>query len=360
MQNKKYKVIVSAGGSGGHIIPALSVCKTLISKNVEVYYIGNENSMEYDIISRNHIPFYSINVQKLYREFTIKHLLFPFKLISSILKCIKHIQQIKPDAFIGFGGFVSGPAAFTAWLMKYPVFLQEQNCKPGITNQLTGKFAKKVFLAYDDSRKYFNEDKTFVTGNPVILSVNKNMSSNLKAFSFRANSKKLLILGGSQGSQFVNNLIFENLDWFFENKIDLIWQTGKNHLKCFKEKVKGREGVFVFDFTDEINNYYQMADFVLSRGGALSLSEIEIYKKPVFIIPLASAAVNEQLYNARFMEKRNMGVVFEQSEKNIFVEKFISFMEKADSMYLESKESIHLTAAEKIAELIIKNIEKKN
>ena len=361
------KIIVSAGGTGGHIIPALSLCKELIRKETAVYYIGNKDSMEFEIISKNDIPFYPINVQKIYRSFTIKHFLFPFKLIYSIFRCTKYFKMIRPDAFVGFGGFVAGAPAVAAWLCHCPIYLQEQNCKPGLTNIWTGKFAKAVFLAYEDSMQYFGKANCFVTGNPILgdgflnASSDKSLNESSSSSSYTPDSKKLLILGGSQGSLFINNLILENLDWFRENTIALIWQTGKRHLENIKSQIPNYEdresskAIILFDFTDNIHEYYRQADYIISRGGALSLAEIEIHKIPAFVIPLSTAAVNEQYHNARYMQNRNMGMMFEEKDRDLFIEKFNEFIKRAKDMYQEENETLHLTAAENIADMLLKD-----
>ena len=341
------RILMAAGGTGGHIIPALNVALALIKEKAEVFYVGNKNSMEYDIIKRNNINFYIINVQKLYRKLTFKHLLFPFRLIISIFMSIKYIKKIKPDAFIGFGGFVAGPVAIAAWMTKCPIYIQEQNCKPGITNLWTGKIAYKVFLAYKESEKYFKKNNNIITGNPVNIDI-----TDIKQKS--KNDKTILILGGSQGSLFINNLILENIDWFEQNRYKLIWQTGKNHLQRIKPLVTNNTCIEVlFDFTDQINNYYQKADYVISRGGALTLSEIEIYKIPSFIIPLSTAAVNEQYFNAKNIENRNMGMLFEEKDKNLFKDRFLEFVNRSKDMFKEEYTSLHLNATENIVKILL-------
>ena len=407
----KKRIIVSAGGTGGHIIPALAVCKELLKKECEVYYIGNENSMEFDIISRhnsrddfqssqNIIPFYSINVQKLYRSMTFKHLLFPFKLLKSVIKCIKYIKKIKPEAFIGFGGFVAGPPALAAWFCRCPIFLQEQNCRPGLTNRWTGKIAKVVFLAYEESIKYFKSRKAYVVGNPINVTEVSEFSpwkNIFPAIREGETTKRLLILGGSQGSLYINNLIWGHLELFRNNNLDLIWQTGNKHLIQIKNELINRnyvmketdddgqlifeyesQKVCIFAFTSTIHDIYSISDFVISRGGALSLAEIELHKIPAFVIPLSTAAVNEQYYNALNMEKRNMGLMFEEKDKTLFNTKFQDFLEKAPSMYTsasphhvafscEERSNLgvgeegggspnHITAAENIANILLECI----
>jgi len=381
--NKK-RIVISAGGTGGHVIPALAVAKALQSKGAEVFYIGNKDGIEYEIIQRynerhinQQIPFYSINVQKLYRSLTIKHILFPFKLLFSYIKSKKYLQEIKPDALIGFGGYVSGPPAMAARKLGIPIYLQEQNCKPGITNTSIGKHAKSVFLAFEESKEYFKYKNVYVTGNPVNITLDKfevDTSERNKKYNLKPTNKNLFIVGGSQGSQFINELILENLDWFMDNNIDLIWQTGKNNYEKMTKKIKQRspaydiEGslshrrILLFGFSDSINELYSITDFVISRGGALTLSELEVHKLPAFIIPLPRSGKNEQYYNALNFDKRGQGVMFEQKDRAKFIEKFTDFISKVPNMYKDSDgqygdKSIHLHAANYIATLLLSELE---
>ena len=353
MSNKK--IVVSAGGTGGHIIPALSVSLQLLKHGGEVSYIGNADSLEAEIISKHGIPFYAIKVQKIYRALTLRHFLFPFILIKSIFQCVKYLKQIKPDAFIGFGGYVSGPPAIAAWLLRIPVHLQEQNCRPGLTNIWTGKFASKVFIAHEESQKYFKGKKAILTGNPILDNANTGDVVPHKNIDWQClyGGRLLLILGGSQGSLFINNLVLDNLDALLAKGFKIVWQTGKKHLETIAEKVKNYPNVLTFDFTDQLHLLYQNADYVISRGGALCLAEIDVYRLPAFIIPLSTAAVNEQYHNAIAMQNANKALVMTEKEKDIFIDKFDDFLNKAKDMYTDDKPALHKTAAEKIAFILL-------
>jgi len=342
-------IIISAGGTGGHIIPALNVAKELIKRGVAVHYIGNKDSMEEDIITKNKIPFYPIEAQKLYREFTLKHALFPFKLTKSVSQSKKYFSQIKPDAFIGFGGFVSGPPAIASYLVKCPIYIQEQNTRPGVTNKYSAKFAKAIFAASEESKEYFPKEKVIVTGNPIDVEY----FDKIHRLHSSSERKTLLILGGSQGSLFINNLILDHLDLFENLQMNIIWQTGKNHINIVSDKIKGRENITLFDFTDKLYEYYVQADYVICRGGALTLAEIELYRIPAFVIPLSTAAVNEQYYNAKSLESQNKCTVFNENELPYFAEKFRSFIASSFKMYSQHYETLHRTAITTIVNHIV-------
>jgi len=348
------RVIVSAGGTGGHIVPALNVSLELLRRGVEVHYIGNNNSMEYDIITKNNIPFHSIDVQKLYRSFTWKHIFFPFKLIKSVLVARRYFKELSPDAFIGFGGFVSGAPAIAAYLSCCPLFIQEQNCRPGITNRFTGKFATAVFVASEVSKGYFKGCRVMVTGNPVRVDNIISVGDGPVRPEFQANGcKTLLVLGGSQGSLFINNLVLKHLDLFSDQNINLIWQTGKRHIDTINEKIDGKPNIITFDFTDKMQEYYAMADLVICRGGALTLAELDIHRLPALVIPLSTAAVNEQYHNAVNMASENKCEVLEEKDADDFRKRFIEFVSKADGMYAGKTESIHLRAIQSIVDFIV-------
>jgi len=356
-----YKIIVSAGGTGGHIIPALNVCCALRAKGIEVFYIGNKKSMEETIIQKHDFSFLSINVQKLYRSYTIKHLFFPFKLLISILVCLKYFIKIRPLAYIGFGGYVSGPPAIVAKLLHCPIYIQEQNAKPGITNIWVGKFAQKVFLGFLQAQIFFPPQKCIESGNPIQVCMHPQnkieFSNNLSVSHFKDKKLRLLVLGGSQGSKFINDLILEHLDWLLEKEFGIFWQTGINQFSEIKDIITNKSGITAFSFTDKIQDYYAFVDCVISRGGAMSLSEIITYKLPVFTIPLEYGKSNEQLYNAQYIEDNNLGIMFRQRHKSLFQEIFQNFYQKVEQHgFTHSIESLHHNAAHKIVEIIVKEM----
>ncbi len=351
---KRKRIIVSAGGTGGHIIPALQICLELQKNNFEVYYIGNKDSLEEKIIKSNHIRFFGIDVQKLYREITLQHLKFPFKLVKSIIQCIVILRKIQPDCVIGTGGFVSGPVGIAAIFCKTPLFLQEQNSYPGITSRFLGLFAKRIYLGYKIARIYFNEEKTLFTGNPISLKLLQSEETiNYEAYGLSKESVKLLIIGGSQGSEFINNLVIKNLDFLLNMGIELIWQTGVKQLESIKMKTIDRKGVYLFDFSTEMHKIYNSVDLSISRAGALILAELEVKKIPSIIIPLPSAAGNHQLRNAKEFQLKGYGHVLEQKNIQNFQRIFSLFFECVDEKKEKFKYSNHLEASTNIVSDII-------
>ena len=205
MKSLNKKVIIAAGGTGGHIIPAISIAEELIKNNVDVLFVGNKNSMEEELTAKRKITFKIINVQKFYRKITLAHLKFPYKLLKSIHDSKKIIRDFQPDAFIGTGGFVSGPVGYAAHLKKVPIFLQEQNSYPGATTRILSKYAEKIFLGAKGAEKYLPKKKLIFSGNPVNSRIIGETSElNFEELGLTKDTIKLFLTGGSQGSVVLN------------------------------------------------------------------------------------------------------------------------------------------------------------
>lgn len=227
MQKISKSIIISGGGTAGHINPALNIAHILSENGWQIYYIGNKSSMEEQLVTRRGYKFYPINIQKIYRKITLAHIKFPFKLIYSILICLKVIKKVSPDAFLGTGGFVSGPAGFAAHLKKVPIFLQEQNSYPGLTTRILSRWAKMIFLGNQNARNYLKNRNTCYTGNPVsskILDINMDFTA--ESIGLHSNSQKIFLLGGSLGSLLLNRNLSAIIEKLLAEDIEIIWQTG--------------------------------------------------------------------------------------------------------------------------------------
>jgi len=354
MNNKK--VIIAAGGTGGHIIPALSIATELIKAGVQVLYVGNENSMEQKLTSNFGIDFAEINVQKFYRKLTLAHIKFPFKLIKSILDSKRIIHRFNPDAFLGTGGFVSGPVGYAAHLLKIPIFLQEQNSFPGATTKILSNYSNRIFLGNKNAKEYLSNSTTIYTGNPI----NQNAVLEKKTIDYiklglKPDSKKVFLFGGSQGSVVLNKAFLPIVDDLLALGFEVIWQIGKYSFEEFYPKVKGRKGVYAFDFTNEIGKIYNSVDLAIARAGALSLAELETKKIPSILIPLPSAAENHQYYNALELKEKQVAELIEQKSlnSNILKEMIIKMLKDIDEIKQHFISSIHADAPKKIAEEII-------
>ncbi|NQV19528.1 MAG: undecaprenyldiphospho-muramoylpentapeptide beta-N-acetylglucosaminyltransferase [Armatimonadetes bacterium] len=351
------RILIAAGGTGGHIIPAISIAKEFIKKNHAVLFIGNKNSMEEESCKRVSIPFKGIDVQKFYRKFTFAHYKFPFKLIKSVITSKKIINEFKPDAFMGTGGFVSGPVGYAAHLKKIPIFLQEQNSFPGATTRILSKYAEKIFLGNECAEKYLSKGKTILSGNPINSNVIEEKSQiDFKKFGLKKESIKLFLLGGSQGSLVLNKALYPIINDLISSNIEIIWQIGKFSYKEFSKKIKNKSGIYAFDFSDEIGKIYNSVDFCIARAGALTLAELETKKIPSILIPLPSAAENHQYYNALELKNKKVAEIIQQKDLNpeVLKNEIFEMMGKYLEMRENFGESKHLDSAKIIAEEIQK------
>lgn len=307
------KIVFGAGGTGGHIIPAIAVAKELETKGWSIYFIGNSGSLEEKIISKHQYCFFPIKVQKLYRKFTLQHLLFPVLFIKSLAKCVIFLLKLNPECVFCTGGYVSAPVALTAILLKKPLFFQDGNSYPGLTTKVFAWFCEKIFIASDSVYSYIRKDKTILIGNPMLeyQKINK-ADYDVKKLNLSPNALKLFIIGGSQGSEIINKVISESLEVIKEMNIDLIWQTGKKHIDNVIRITQPINGIYCFGFTEHISEFYQISDIAISRAGALSISELEEFKIPALFIPLPNAAENHQLKNAQHQYRKGVCEVLEQ------------------------------------------------
>lgn len=356
MKSLNKKVIIAAGGTGGHIIPAISIAEELIKNNVDVLFVGNKNSMEEELTAKRKITFKSINVQKFYRKITLAHLKFPYKLLKSIHDSKKIIRDFQPDAFIGTGGFVSGPVGYAAHLKKVPIFLQEQNSYPGATTRILSKYAEKIFLGAKGAEKYLPKKKLIFSGNPVNSRIIGETSElNFEELGLTKDTIKLFLTGGSQGSVVLNKTFLPIMDELLENGMEIIWQIGKFSFNEFHPKIQNKKGVYGFDFTDEIGKIYNSVDFVIARAGAISLAELETKKLPSILIPLPSAAENHQFYNAVELQNKDVAMVLEQKDLTSALLKSMIYKMQNNfkNMHEKFKKTHHLEAVKTITNYVI-------
>lgn len=354
--NRK-KVIIAAGGTGGHIIPALSIAKALQQHDVEILYVGNINSMEEKLAEKSGLDFAGINVQKLHRSLTLAHLKFPFKLLDSINESKRIIRKYQPDAFIGTGGFVSGPVGFAAYKLKIPIFLQEQNSFPGLTTRKLSRFAQTIFLGNQGAARYLPKEKLIFSGNPINSSViDEKGKLDFEKHGLKNDSIKLFLYGGSQGSLILNKTFLPIIDQILNEGIEVIWQIGSYSFEEFYPKVKDRKGIYAFDFTYEMGKVLNSADFVIARGGALSLAEIETKKLPAIIVPLPSAAGNHQYFNAMELVNKRTAILVNQKDlsPSSLLKNIMKMKKEFVSMKTNFTESLHVQATQTIMNAVIR------
>ena len=348
---KQLKVIISGGGSGGHIFPALAIAKSLEQKvpNVELLFVGAINKMEMEKIPNAGYNIKGLWISGIQRRLTYLNLIFPFKLIHSLISSIIIINRFKPDLVIGTGGFASGPVLYIAAKNNIPTIIQEQNSYAGITNKLLSKYVKKVCVAYHKMDKFFPKDKIVFTGNPIresIVNYQAIKDISIKMLNLNSNQSTVLVIGGSLGARTINVSILNGLDVFKSNKLNLIWQTGKefsDKASVAVEKIKTK-GITTYSFIKEIDLAYKAADIIISRAGAIAISELCSIGKPVILIPSPNVAENHQFKNAQSLVNKNAALLVNDADSNDkLVETIISLYKDDD---LKEKLSINIKKME--------------
>lgn len=312
---KKYKVLISGGGTGGHVFPAIAIANEIMVKypESEVQFVGAKGKMEMEKVPAAGYIIHGLWISGLQRSLTPKNLSLPFKVLSSLWKSRQIIRRFKPDFTIGVGGYASGPLNYVASKMDIPVFLQEQNSFPGITNKLLKDAAKKICVAYDGMERFFPKDKLVITGNPIrqdILSITDSKGTALDYFSLQTHKKTVLIVGGSLGARTVNEAVEDNLQLIVDTGAQLLWQTGKNY--------EGEFGTFDWGtrtaFIQRMDLAYQAADVVISRAGAMSVSELAALGKATIFVPSPFVTEDHQTKNATSLVEKNAALLCTDAE----------------------------------------------
>ncbi|WP_394420264.1 undecaprenyldiphospho-muramoylpentapeptide beta-N-acetylglucosaminyltransferase [Tenacibaculum mesophilum] len=315
-------IIISGGGTGGHIYPAIAIANEVKVRYPEanILFVGAKDKMEMEKVPQAGYEIKGLWISGIQRKLTLKNLVFPFKLLSSLWKAYRIIRKFKPDVAVGTGGFASGPTLMIANRRGIPTLIQEQNSYPGITNRLLGKKAQKICVAYDNLERFFSEDKIIKTGNPVrqdLLFIHTKIEEGKEFFELDTSKKTILILGGSLGARKINQLVEENLDFFKKQGVQLIWQCGKLYYEEYK-KYDELENVQVHQFLNRMDLAYAAADFIVSRAGASSVSELCIVGKPTIFIPSPNVAEDHQTKNAKFIADKHGALVVKESELDTF------------------------------------------
>lgn len=314
---KKLKFILSGGGTGGHIYPAVAIANELKSRfpDAEFLFVGANDKMEMQKVPQAGYKIEGLWIAGLQRKLTLQNAMFPFKLISSLWKSRSIIKEFKPNVVIGTGGFASGPLLQMANTLHIPTVIQEQNSYPGITNKILSKKANKICVAYENLGRFFPKDKMILTGNPVrqdLIDIEGKRAEAIQYFNLDANKKTLLVLGGSLGARRMNQLIEKELDKFIAQDVQVIWQCGKLYFEDYKKY--NQNNVQVLAFIDRMDLVYAAADIVISRAGASSVSELCIVGKPVIFIPSPNVAEDHQTKNAQAIVDKKGALMLKESE----------------------------------------------
>lgn len=315
---QSYKFILSGGGTGGHIYPAIAIANELKSRfpDAEFLFVGAKDRMEMDKVPQAGYKIEGLWISGIQRKLTLKNMMFPFKLISSLFKSRKIIRKFKPNMVIGTGGFASGPLLQSANSKGIPTLIQEQNSYPGITNKLLSKKANKICVAYEGLERFFPKEKISLTGNPIrkdLIEIDGKKEEAIEAFNLTENKLTLLVLGGSLGARRVNQLIESKLSFFEKNQVQLIWQCGKLYEEEYR-KYNKIENVQVHTFLNNMDLAYAAADVIISRAGASSVSELCVVGKPTIFIPSPNVAEDHQTKNAQAIVNKQAAILIKESD----------------------------------------------
>ncbi len=318
---KPYRIIISGGGTGGHIYPALAVADEIRKRHPDTkfLFVGAEGKMEMTKVPEAGYPIKGLWISGLQRRLTMKNLMFPFKLIHSLVHARRILSQFKPHAVLGFGGFASGPIMLAATGRGIPTLIQEQNSHAGITNKRLGQKVNRICVAYEGMEKYFPKKKIVFTGNPVrqdILDVADKRQRGLAHFDLKSDQPVLLILGGSLGARSINNCIIEGLQKLIDARVQVLWQTGKLYHEEMNQRASEKDlsAIRVLEFIREMDLAYASADLVISRAGALSISELCIAGKPVVFVPSPNVAEDHQTKNAQALVAKDAARMVRDAE----------------------------------------------
>lgn len=360
------KLMISGGGTGGHIFPAIAIANEIKSRipDAEILFVGAIGKMEMEKVPQAGYPITGLNISGFQRDSIIKNLLLPFKLVASIFTSIQLIKKFKPAFVIGVGGYASGPLLLAAQLLGVPTYLQEQNSLAGKTNVWLGKRARKICVAYPNMEKYFPANKIILTGNPVrkeiVETKNAARPSGWKGIE-EDRSLRILVTGGSLGARNINRAINKNMDWFMQADVSVLWQTGAAYYPTAETLLSSQKpkNIMASAFIKDMHHAYSWADVVVSRAGAGAIAEIMVAGKCAVLVPLPTAAEDHQTKNAEAITNVGAGIMVSDAliENNIteIIRRFLSHPEEVTKMGLSASASGRIDATKKIADIILKD-----
>ncbi len=355
-----YKFIISGGGTGGHIYPAIAIANELKKRyaNAEILFVGAKDRMEMQRVPEAGYPIEGLWISGIQRKLTLSNLLFPVKLLVSLYKARKIVKRFKPNLVVGTGGYASAPLVKMASKQKIPCVLQEQNSYPGITNKWLSKHVEKIFVAYDGLEKYFPATKIVKTGNPVrqdLLEVNSKEDEARKFFEVSKTDKVLLVLGGSLGAKKINELVEAHLEYLTQQNITVLWQCGKLYYQEYQKY--NSDKVKVMSFINRMDLAYAASNFIVSRAGASSVSELCIVGKPVIFIPSPNVAEDHQTKNALAVTQKNAALLVRESDAMMMFKPTIEQLIKDGQLCESLSDNIKELALPNATQEIVNHIE---
>lgn len=357
------KILIAAGGTGGHVYPAIAIADALRTENsaTEILFVGTKNHMEWKAVPKAGYDIVNVWISGFHRRFTLKNLIFPIKLVTALIQSVRIISKFKPQVVVSCGGYVAGPVGWIAGKRGISIVIQEQNGFPGVTNRLLAKFATKIFTAFKEAEKFLPFEKITITGNPTRSTLTKiEKEIGLQAFGFEASKPVLLIMGGSGGAKTINDAIKENIE-SLHNKagLQIIWQCGSRYFDRLTTEVNLEKypNLRLVPFIDNMPEAYAASDLVISRAGASSCSEFMLTGMPSVLIPSPNVAGDHQTENAKSMMNAEASELLKDSEAvnslPELVERLITDQEKLKAMNRAALKLAKPDAAKIIAQEIL-------
>lgn len=320
-KEKPYRLIISGGGTGGHIFPAIAIASTFKERysNSEILFVGAKGKMEMIRVPEAGYKIIGLSISGIQRKFTFSNFLFPFRLLSSYFTAKQIIKQFKPNVVVGTGGYASGPMMMAAQALRIPTLIQEQNSYAGLANRQLSARAGKICVAYEGMDKFFKGKSVIITGNPVrrdLLNLREKREAAINHFIFNSRGRTLLIVGGSLGAKTINESILHGLDKLIDAHIQVVWQTGKIYYDRIKAETAGKDlrSIRIYDFITQMDLAYAAGDVVISRAGALAISELCVAGRPAILVPSPNVAEDHQTKNADALVKAEAAIMIKDSE----------------------------------------------
>lgn len=359
------RVIISGGGTGGHIFPAISIANAIKLRypDAKILFVGAEDRMEMTRVPAAGYEIVGLPVAGFNRSALLKNIVVLKKLVTSLLKARKVVKTFKPDIAIGVGGYASGPLLKMASRLGVPTLVQEQNSYAGVTNKLLAKKAARICVAYGGMERFFPKEKIVLTGNPCRQDLGTNISHEeaLKFFNLNPMKKTILVIGGSLGARTINQSILLNLPLLAESGVQVIWQAGERYLHDLTMSLQSKEdagSIHLYDFINRMDLAYKVADLVISRAGAGSISELSILGKPTILVPSPNVAEDHQTKNAQALVKYNAAVMVKDADaRNELIPMAVKIVKDDDVLHMLS-DNIKKMALPDSANRIVDEIEK--
>ena len=369
-KGKSYRILIGGGGTGGHVFPAIAIADALklMHPGAEFLFVGATGRLEMEKVPEAGYSIEGLPVAGFQRRLTLKNISFFFKLAASLMKSRKIVRRFKPDVAVGVGGYASGPILKAAVRRGVPILIQEQNSYAGVTNRLLARSARSICVAYEGMERYFPSERIRLTGNPIrqhLVNPSKDSMADRKEFGLDPGKKTCMVVGGSLGARTLNRSLLSGLDRLDRDDLQLIWQCGKSTSVEIQEQVvaSGLKNIKVMPFISEMERAYGAADLIVSRAGAISISELCVIGKPVILVPSPNVAEDHQTRNAEALSSRNAAIMLpDRDAEQKLVDTIFDLLEDEEKQQELSENIKKLgisNAAERIAVEVTKLMENK-